>query len=57
MQSKKLVTKSDGSSQEFSEVKLRARVDNLTEGLLVEHMGIDACINKVVKYAHSGINS
>ena len=33
MQSKKLVTKSDGSSQEFSEAKLRARVDNLTEGL------------------------
>lgn len=57
MQSTKLVTKSDGSSQEFSEAKLRARVNNLTEGLLVEHMNIDGCINKVVKYAHSGITT
>ena len=57
MQSTKLVTKSDDSSQEFSEAKLRAGVNNLTEGLLAEHMNLDGCINKVVKYAHSGITT
>ena len=51
---KKLVTKRDGSSQEFSVDKLRARVDNLLEGLETKYMGIDGCIDKVVKYAHSG---
>lgn len=50
----KLVTKTDGSTQEFSVEKLRARVDNLLEGLETQYMGIDGCINKVVKYAHAG---
>jgi transcriptional regulator NrdR family protein len=51
---KKLVTKRDGSSQEFSVDKLRNRVNQLLEGLETQYMGIDGCINKVVKYAHSG---
>ena len=50
----KQVTKRDGSQQEFSVVKLRNRVDQLLEGLEVQYMGIDSCINKVVKYAHGG---
>ena len=51
---KKLVTKRDGSTQEFSVEKLRNRVDQLLEGLVTEYMGIDGCLNKVVKYAHAG---
>jgi transcriptional regulator NrdR family protein len=50
----KQVTKRDGSKQEFSVEKLRNRVDQLLEGLEVQYMGIDACIDKVVKYAHAG---
>ena len=53
-ETKKFVTKKDGSSQEFSVDKLRARVDNLLEDLETEYMNVDACIKKVVKYAHSG---
>ena len=54
---KKMVSKRDGTSQEFSVDKLRKRIDNLLEGLSVEHMNIELCIKKVVAYAHSGITS
>ena len=51
---KKMVTKANGSTQEFSEAKVRARINNLLEGLATEYMGIESCIKKVVTYAHSG---
>ena len=50
----KLVTKANGNTEEFSGEKLRKRVEALLEGLSVEYMSIDTCIDKVVKYAHSG---
>ena len=51
---KKLVTKRDGRSEEFSTDKLRKRLDQLLDGLATEYMGLDACIKKVAAYAHSG---
>jgi ribonucleoside-diphosphate reductase subunit M1 len=54
---KKMVTKRDGSHQEFQIDKIKARINNLTEGLAVDHMGIDICIKKIINYAHSGITS
>ena len=49
-----MVTKRDGSQQPFSEDKIRKRIDNLLEGLQTQYMSIDICVNKIVKYAHSG---
>lgn len=54
VQTQKTVTKADGSTQAFDTQKLHNRVNQLLEGLAVEYMGIEGCINKVVKYAHSG---
>ena len=50
----KMVTKRDGTKQEFQIAKLQKRVDALLTGLETDHMGIQGCINKVVKYAHTG---
>lgn len=50
----KMVTKADGTKQPFSIEKLNARINNLTSGLKTEHMMIQTCIDKVVKYAHNG---
>lgn len=41
---KKMVTKRDGRSEEFSTQKLRKRLDQLLDGLAAEFMGLDACI-------------
>lgn len=50
----KMVTKKDGRLEEFSTDKLRARMDQLMDGLAREYMGLDACLSKVSAYAHSG---
>ena len=52
--SNKTVTKANGSTEAFSVAKLRKRVDVLLDGLAVEHMSLDVCLDKVVKYSHSG---
>ena len=51
---KKMVTKRDGRAEEFSAEKLRTRMDQLTDGLATKYMGLDACLQKVSAYAHSG---
>lgn len=50
----KMVTKADGTKQAFSADKITARIDNLMTGLCRDHMMLHTCIDKVVKYAHSG---
>lgn len=50
----KMVTKRDGRVEEFSTDKLRKRMDQLNDGLATEYMGLDACLQKVSAYAHSG---
>ena len=50
----KMVTKKDGRVEEFSADKLRKRMDQLMDGLAKEYMGLDACLQKVSAYAHSG---
>jgi hypothetical protein len=50
----KTVTKRGGQAEEFSVDKLKKRIDQLTHGLETEYMGLDACVKKVIAYAHSG---
>jgi hypothetical protein len=53
----KTVTKRGGQAEEFSVDKLKKRIDQLTHGLETEYMGLDACVKKVIAYAHSGITT
>ena len=53
----KFVVKKDGTEQELDEQKIRNRIDKLVYGLAAEYMGLDGCVEKVVKYAHSGIKT
>lgn len=50
----KMVTKENGDKQAFEISKLRARIENLTADLATQYMGIDGCVDKIVKYAHNG---
>ena len=50
----KMVTKRDGSKQAFAVEKIQKRVNSLINGLHQDHMMIPTCIEKVIKYAHSG---
>lgn len=49
-----MVIKEDGSKQLFDVEKIRIRINNLTDNLSTEHMMIESCIGKIVKYAHNG---
>ena len=51
---KKMVTKRDGRAEQFSTDKLRKRLEQLLDGLAKEYLGLDACLQKVSAYAHSG---
>lgn len=51
---KKTVAKRDGRIEEFQVDKLKRRIEQLTGGLETEYMGLDACVKKVIAYAHSG---
>ena len=46
--------KRDGRKEPFSQEKITKRLNNLLEDLETEYMGIEQCIDKVVKYAHTG---
>jgi transcriptional regulator NrdR family protein len=49
-----MVIKDDGTKQPFSVDKITARVEKLMDGLNREHMMVQTCIEKVVKYAQNG---
>jgi len=51
MANDKYVVKRDGSQQAMDPVKIRARLENLMEGLAQKHIKVDLIINKTVSYA------
>jgi ATP cone domain len=54
MANDKYVVKRDGSHQAMDPVKIRARLENLMEGLAQKHINVDLIINKTVSYAQNG---
>jgi len=40
--------------QPFDAQKIQSRIDRLLHGLNTQYMMIPSCVDKVVKYAHSG---
>lgn len=57
MANDKYVIKRDGSQQAMDPVKIRARLENLMEGLAQKHINVDLITNKTVSYAQNGKNS
>jgi hypothetical protein len=51
MANDKYVVKRDRSQQAMDPVKIRARLENLMEGLAQKHINVDLIINKTVSYA------
>lgn len=55
MANDKHVIKRDGSQQVMDPNKIRARLENLMEGLVQKHINVDLIINKTVSYAQNGM--
>lgn len=51
MANDKYVVKRDGSQQPMDPLRIRARLENLMEGLAQKHINVDLIINKTVSYA------